>query len=236
MGNNGAGKTTLLRILKGEIPLDSGSVVMPGRLSIGYLPQDIVELPDMEILDFLKKSAGLAELEQALSRCNEKLSQCAPDSADHKEALLLHDSLSKKYEALEGYTFKAIAAKILSGLGFSPLDLKKRTGIFSGGWKMRIHLASLLLMVPDILLLDEPTNHLDTESMEWLEGWLSSYTGTIVAVSHDRLFLDRICTSIADLSSGTITAYQGNFSKYLEETGKTHRGTQRNSRKCKKKK
>ena len=217
VGNNGAGKTTLLRILKGEIPLDSGSVVMPGRLSIGYLPQDIVELPDMEILDFLKKSAGLAELEQALSRCNEKLSQCAPDSADHKEALLLHDSLSKKYEALEGYTFEAIAAKILSGLGFSPLDLKKRTGIFSGGWKMRIHLASLLLMVPDILLLDEPTNHLDTESMEWLEGWLSSYTGTIVAVSHDRLFLDRICTSIADLSSGTITAYQGNFSKYLEE-------------------
>ena len=149
VGNNGAGKTTMLRILKGEIALDSGSVFMPGRLSIGYLPQDIVELPDMEILEFLKKSAGLTDIEQAISRCNEKLTQHAPDSSAHREALLLHDNLSKKYETLDGYTFEAIAAKILSGLGFSPLDLKKRTSIFSGGWKMRTHLASLLLTVPD---------------------------------------------------------------------------------------
>lgn len=220
VGNNGAGKTTLLRILTGETVANSGTVFFPKGVKIGYLPQDLMELPDMGILSFLRSRTGLSSVERELSICTGKLTDYPPDSEAHRQALFRHDLLMKQFEALDGYAFDALARKILNGLGFSDIDLQKSTGNFSGGWKMRIHLAGLLLTAPDVLLLDEPTNHLDTESMEWLEGWLSSFRGTIVAVSHDRRFLDKICTSVAELSMGKITLYQGNFSAYVEEREK----------------
>ena len=217
VGSNGAGKTTLLRALTGTFSLDSGTVETGKNEKIGYLPQDLVEIPDMDLLAFLRQKTGLAAVEEDLAVCTDKMASLPPDSADHGRAVALHDTLMKKYEALDGYAFDAMAGKVLKGLGFSDADLGKSTETFSGGWKMRIHLAGLLLAAPDILLLDEPTNHLDSESMEWLEGWLSSFRGIMVAVSHDRRFLDRLCTSVAELYSGKITVYSGNFSAYLEE-------------------
>jgi len=217
VGNNGAGKTTLLRMMTGETAVDSGTVTIPKGLRIGYLPQDLVELPDMPVLSFLRSRTGLAAVEDELAACAGRLAALPPESPEHERELNRHDLLLKRFESLDGYAFDAMAGKILSGLGFSQHDLDRTTGCFSGGWKMRLHLAGLLLLCPDILLLDEPTNHLDTESMEWLEGWLSGFRGTIVAVSHDRRFLDTICTSIAELSLGKISIYQGNFSEYLDE-------------------
>ncbi len=217
VGSNGAGKTTLLRALTSSFALDSGTVETGRKEKIGYLPQDLMELPDMELLDFLRQKTGLAAVEDELSLCTDSMASLPPDSADHGRAVALHDTLMKRYEALDGYIFDAMAGKVLKGLGFSDDDLTKSTGAFSGGWKMRIHLAGLLLSSPDILLLDEPTNHLDSESMEWLEGWLSAFRGIMVAVSHDRRFLDRLCTSVAELYNGKITLYSGNFSAYLEE-------------------
>ncbi|MBL3539646.1 ABC-F family ATP-binding cassette domain-containing protein [Aminivibrio sp.] len=217
VGNNGAGKTTLLRIMTGETTVDSGTVTVSKGLRVGYLPQDLVELPDVPVLSFLRSRTGLAAVEDELAVCTGRLSGLPSESPEHARELSRHDLLLKQFESLGGYAFDAMAGKILSGLGFSQGDKDRTTGSFSGGWKMRIHLAGLLLIRPDILLLDEPTNHLDTESMEWLEGWLSGFRGTIVAVSHDRRFLDKICTSIAELSFGKISLYRGNFSDYLDE-------------------
>ena len=217
VGNNGAGKTTLLRIMAGETTVDSGTVTVPKGLRIGYLPQDLVELPDVPVLSFLRSRTGLAAAEEELAACAGRLAGLSPESPEHERELNRHDLLLKRFEALDGYAFDAMAGKILSGLGFSQEDMNRSTGCFSGGWKMRLHLAGLLLICPDILLLDEPTNHLDSESMEWLEGWLSGFRGTIVAVSHDRRFLDKICTTIAELSLGRISLYKGNFSDYLDE-------------------
>ena len=217
VGSNGAGKTTLLRIIMGETIPDSAPPTLPKGLSLGYLPQDLVELPNREVLAFLRESTGLSAVEERLESSTARLGLLSPNSLDHSAELRRHDLIVKEFEALEGYSFEALAGKILSGLGFSPSDLRKDTSTFSGGWKMRLHLAALLLRKPDVLLLDEPTNHLDTESMEWLEGWLSAFRGIIVAVSHDRRFLDKICTSIAELSLGKISLFKGNFSQYLEE-------------------
>ncbi len=217
VGNNGAGKTTLLRLMTGETSVDSGTVIVPKGLRIGYLPQDLVELPDVPVLSFLRSITGLAAAEEDLAACAGKLAALPPESTEHDRELNRHDLLLKRFESLDGYAFDAMAGKVLSGLGFSQRDQERATGCFSGGWKMRLHLAGLLLLCPDILLLDEPTNHLDTESMEWLESWLGGFRGTIVSVSHDRRFLDTICTSVAELSLGKITIYQGNFSDYLDE-------------------
>lgn len=220
VGNNGAGKTTLLRTLTGETAVDSGTVTVPKGFRIGYLPQDLVELPNMRVLSFLRYRTGLAAVEDELAACAGRLAGLPPESLEHERELNRHDLLLKRFESLDGYAFDAMAGKVLSGLGFSQQDMDRATGSFSGGWKMRLHLAGLLLLCPDILLLDEPTNHLDTESMEWLEGWLSGFRGTIVTVSHDRRFLDKVCTSIAELSLGKISMYQGNFSEYLDEREK----------------
>jgi ATP-binding cassette subfamily F protein 3 len=217
VGPNGAGKTTLLRAITGELRADSGNINIPSGLKIGYLPQDLIELPDMAVIAFLRKQAGVTEAERDLAACAARLSGMTARSEDYHRELARHDFLLKRLEGLDGYAFDAMAGKVLSGLGFAPPDGERNTGSFSGGWKMRIHLAGLLLTNPDVILLDEPTNHLDTESMEWLEGWLAGFKGTIAAVSHDRRFLDKICTSIAELSLGRITLYDGNFSAFLDE-------------------
>ncbi len=214
VGPNGVGKTTLLRVVVGQLSADSGTILLsPFSASVGYLPQDLAELPDVTLMQYLKDRTGVTEAERLLARREEELSN-AP-SEEHARLMELHDAAAAAYENLGGYSFEALSRKALRGLGFHDGDDSRPCREFSGGWKMRITLAGLLLSRPDILLLDEPTNHLDTESMEWLENWLSDYRGTLVAISHDRIFMDKTMKSIAELHAGGIRVYKGNYSDYV---------------------
>jgi ATP-binding cassette subfamily F protein 3 len=168
-------------------------------------------------MQFLSDSAGISSLRRKIAENEEKISQMNEDSVELKSALLLHEYLERDFSRRGGYGFEAAARKVLHGLGFLPGDSERRCGEFSGGWRSRIALASILLRVPDVLLLDEPTNHLDTESMEWLEGWLRDYRGIIVFVSHDRRFLGNMSNEIADLAHGKITHYSMGYERYLVE-------------------
>ena len=219
VGDNGTGKTTMLRAILGSVDLDSGSIEIPDRkrVSIGYLPQDLVELDPIPLLDYLRRKSGIAEQEEELKRCEEALSSSAADDPDHEKFLKDYETAVARFQAKDGYAFETQAKQILAGFGFRNSDFRKNCADFSGGWKMRIMLAVILLSKPDIMLLDEPTNHLDTESLEWLESWLKDYSGTIVTIAHDRVFLDKIVTVIADLANRTITLYKGNYSYYLGE-------------------
>lgn len=214
VGDNGAGKTTLLKALTGIQQLDKGTISIPKILKTGYLPQDLVELQDSTLIDFIREETGIAKLEKEITELETAVEHSARGSGEYKSLLNQLENKRKIYENRDGYSFDAMAKKVLKGLGFSEDDSNRKCSDFSGGWKMRILLASVLLSEPDILLLDEPTNHLDTESMEWLEGWLSSFPGTIIAISHDRRFLDKICRQIAEVYRGTITLFKGNLSQY----------------------
>ncbi|MDO5115167.1 MAG: ATP-binding cassette domain-containing protein [Synergistaceae bacterium] len=217
VGDNGAGKTTLLRVLAGEADCD-GLIAMPKGHRVGYLPQDLVEVKDMPLLDYLRERAGLTELSAELAGCEQRMSAAGESDAELRRLLAEHDRLQRLFEAKGGFSFDVEAKQVLKGLGFAPeRDAERRTSEFSGGWKMRIALAALLLSHSDILLLDEPTNHLDTESMEWLEAWLRDYRGTIIAVSHDRRFLDKMVTSVAELANGEIHLYSCGYGKFLTE-------------------
>lgn len=229
VGDNGTGKTTLLRVIVGQVEPDGGRVEIPRVCrSIGYLPQDLVELEDIPLIDFLKKRCGIASREELVKSYEERLAACACSlsaaDGDDEEAREAVRGLMAEYEAAlemfraeDGYAFHARAGEILGGLGFRRGDHHRPCGEFSGGWKMRILLAVILLSRPEIILLDEPTNHLDTESMEWLEGFLGGYRGTIVTVSHDRVFLDKIVDVVAELAQGRIRVFKGNYSAYLRE-------------------
>ena len=219
VGDNGTGKTTLLRTILGSVDLDAGSIEIPDRkrVTIGYLPQDLVELEPIPLMDYLRRKSGLAELEEAVKRGEEALSHSGADDPDHEKILKEYENAVACFNAKDGYAFAAKAKQILAGFGFRNSDFQKNCGEFSGGWKMRIMLAVILLSQPDIMLLDEPTNHLDTESLEWLESWLKDYPGMILTIAHDRVFLDKIVTVIAELANRTITIYKGNYSYYLRE-------------------
>ena len=212
VGPNGAGKTTLLRVIMGIQEQDSGSVERSRRLTVGYLPQDLVELESVPLLDYLKHRAGISQVEAKLRAVEEKLS-ASPEN--HADLLSEHSRLERRFEDLGGFAFESMAMKVLHGLGFRKDDSLKNCRDFSGGWKMRIAMAALLLSSPDVLLLDEPTNHLDTESMEWLEGWLRVHKGAVVSVSHDVRFLENTAESIADLEHGLITLYPYSYDEYV---------------------
>ena len=218
VGNNGTGKTTLFRVIAGKFHPDKGTVAKPKNQEIGYLPQDIIELGSSKnLLLFLKEKSGIAELENTLIKHEKYLSSVPSDSPEFKTAFKKYEQAAHLFEVKGGYTFSVQAKKMLKGLGFREKDFSRSCSEFSGGWKMRIFLTSLLLSSPDILLLDEPTNHLDTESLEWLEKWLAKCPGTIITVSHDRYFLDKLVTQIAELEHYKLTIYKGNFSWYLKE-------------------
>ena len=233
VGDNGAGKTTLLRAIRGDVELDSGAIEIADRKNrtLAYLPQDLEELPPITLMDYLREHCGLAALESTIRDYERKiaagtccLSAAAVPVAEMEETAAVYRQLLKDYEtalarfhARDGYTFEARARQVLKGFGFRENDFHRNCGEFSGGWKMRILLSAILLSQPDIMLLDEPTNHLDTESMEWLESYLRDYPGTMIAVAHDRFFLDKLATTIAEISQGSLTVYKGNYSWYLQE-------------------
>jgi ATP-binding cassette subfamily F protein 3 len=231
VGNNGTGKTTLFRTIVGFVQPDKGNITLPLNQRIGYLPQDLIELTsNIDLVSYLKEKSGIAKLEHSLKACEEHLTSLSAESNNYQAALKKYEKISNLFEHRGGYTFSVQAHKVLKGLGFREKDFTRQCTEFSGGWKMRIILASILLSSPDIILLDEPTNHLDTESLEWLEGWLQNFSGTIIAISHDRYFLDKLMTQIAELAHQKLTIYQGNFSYYLKEKENRHLLLQKESK------
>ena len=217
VGDNGTGKTTLLKAILGRAQVDSGSIDIPRGARLGYLPQDLVELGDGTVMDTLRERCGVAELEEALADCEAELGTLDADSPGLAETLARHERLVHAHGALDAYAFEARARRVLKGLGFADGDADRPCATFSGGWKMRIALSSLLLQDPEILLLDEPTNHLDTESMEWLEAFLKNSRCTLVTVSHDRRFLDNVVTTIAELCRGNLALYPGDYEAFLRQ-------------------
>lgn len=213
IGANGTGKSTLLRVIVGEYQLSAGEITKRKDLTIGFLNQDLLSYESQKsILEvameaFEKQNELAAEIEMLLHKLE----------TDHSDSILhqLHDAQSL-FDALDGYQIRSKAESVLEGLGFSTADLERPLNEFSGGWRMRVMLAKILLGRPDLLLLDEPTNHLDLPSIEWIEEYLDNYEGTVVIVSHDRFFLDRVVTKIAEISNSKITTYSGNYSFYLE--------------------
>lgn len=214
IGANGTGKTTLLKIIVGAYSPTSGTISMAKDLKMGYLNQDLLSYQtDKSILHvameaFERQNQLHTEIEILLN----KLETDYSEEVLHKLSDKQHE-----FEALDGYNIEFKAHEILAGLGFSEEDQKRNLMTFSGGWRMRVMLAKILLQTPDILLLDEPTNHLDLPSIKWLETYLQSYEGAIVIVSHDRYFLDRVVKKIVESRKGKLIPYSGNYSFYLEE-------------------
>ncbi len=219
VGDNGTGKTTLFRAILEQVHLDAGFIDIPDRKQkkIGYLPQDLVELEATGLIEYLRRKSGIAWLEDSIRALEQQISAIKPNTHEYSELTRRYAGATAEFAARDGYSFEARAKQILKGFGFRESDFTKTCDLFSGGWKMRILLASILLARPDIMLLDEPTNHLDTESMEWLESYLKDYPGTILVVSHDHFFLDKIVTQIAELANCQIHIYKGDYTYYLAE-------------------
>jgi ATP-binding cassette, subfamily F, member 3 len=213
VGPNGAGKTTLCRILAGFEEPDSGHVSRPRATTVGYLPQEAAGTVSGSVLG---EALSGFEPVWALEREMEDVAR-ALESAPSDALTARYGDLQHRFEALGGYRLETQARAILTGLGFAVTDFARPVGEFSGGWRMRAALARLLLLAPSLLLLDEPTNHLDLESLAWLEDFLADYDGTVVVVSHDRYFLNRMVTSIADLQPDGLVLYPGDYDDFLVE-------------------
>jgi ATP-binding cassette subfamily F protein 3 len=214
VGPNGSGKTTLLRILTGEIEPHSGTIIKPRNYTIGYLPQEEIVEGQGTVLE--NALAGIPEI-QKLEHKIHTLHTALETEPENPILLKKLGSLEERYQDKGGYTLENAAKKILSGLGFEESRFHADFTQLSGGWCMRVYMARLLLQNPDLLLLDEPTNHLDIPSMEWLEQYLLSYKGSIVIVSHDRFFIDRLAHEIYELDRGELTRYRGNYHFYEEQ-------------------
>jgi ATP-binding cassette, subfamily F, member 3 len=214
VGPNGAGKTTLCRILAGVEAPDAGRVHRDTGVTVGYLPQ---EVGDTEAATVLAEALSGFDEVWRLEAELERLADLMAHPGAGQELTERYGEIQHRFEAMGGYRLEAQAKVILGGLGFAAEDAHRPLVEFSGGWRMRAALARLLLLAPDLLLLDEPTNHLDIESLQWLEGFLSSYEGSVVVVSHDRYFLNRMVTSIADMAEGGIILYMGDYDHFLIE-------------------
>ncbi len=217
VGPNGAGKTTIFRLLTGEEAADNGQVIRPNSLSLGYFSQDVGEMHGRTVLE--ETMAGVEDLALLKSRIAEMEQRLAEPMDDDAMAALLEDygDAQALFESRGGYDLDVRAQEILSGLGFTLDDFHRSVEHFSGGWKMRIALARILLLKPDALLMDEPTNHLDLESIMWLEQWLSEFKGILVMTSHDRTFMNRVVNKIVEIAHGNITTYSGNYDFYERE-------------------
>ncbi len=217
VGPNGAGKTTLFRLITGQEQPDEGQVSTDRGITIGYFSQDVGEMSGRSAVSEVMDGAGpvsevaseLAELEAAMAD---------PDRADEMEEIIArYGEVQGRFEELGGYALEGRAREVLAGLAFSQEMMDGDVGALSGGWKMRVALARILLMRPDVMLLDEPSNHLDLESLIWLEEFLKGYEGALLMTSHDREFMDRIVKRIVEIDGGTLTTYSGGYEFYVEQ-------------------
>lgn len=218
VGKNGAGKSTLLKILVGEQQLDQGGISKSADLKLGYLPQQMTYQSGKTVLQEAETAfKELNEIEEKIKLLNNQLAERTDYESDTYAGIIQKvTELTDAHHILGGYQVKEKLEKILIGLGFVPSDFDRLTDEFSGGWRMRIELAKILLQEPDVLLLDEPTNHLDIESIQWLETFLKNFEGAIVLISHDRLFLDTITNRTIEISLGKIYDYKTSYTKYVE--------------------
>ena len=217
VGPNGAGKTTLFRMIVGEEAPDEGDLTVPKRLTIGYFRQDVEEMSGRSVLDEAIAGSGrLGDLHHELEDLQHAMSD--PSRADDMDKILARfGEVQEEYEHLGGYALEGQAREVLHGLGFDDDRIDGDVGALSGGWKMRVAMARVLLGKPDVLLMDEPTNHLDIESIIWLEAFLKSQSGALFMTSHDRDFMNRIVTKIAEIDGGEVTMYSGNYDFYERE-------------------
>ncbi|HEY3840283.1 MAG TPA: ABC-F family ATP-binding cassette domain-containing protein [Bryobacteraceae bacterium] len=217
VGPNGSGKTTLFRMVMGEESPDDGTVSVPKRTTIGYFRQDVEEMQGRSVLDEAIAGSGRAgDLHHELEALQHAMED--PARAGEMDKILERfGEVQEEYEHLGGYTLEAQAREVLHGLGFHDEQIDGDVGALSGGWKMRVALARVLLGRPDVLLMDEPTNHLDIESIIWLEHFLRSYQGSLLMTSHDREFMNRLVTRIAEIDGGEIISYTGNYDFYERE-------------------
>src|SRR5206468_2136061 len=217
VGPNGAGKTTLFRMIAGQEPPDEGQVSLDRGITIGYFSQDVGEMAGRSAVAEVMDGAGpvsvvageLRELEAAMAD---------PDRADDMDEIIVrYGEVQHRFEELDGYALDGRAREALSGLGFSQEMMEGDVGALSGGWKMRVALARILLMRPDVMLLDEPSNHLDLESLIWLEQFLKGYEGALLMTSHDREFMNRIVNKVVEIDGGQLTSYSGNYEFYEQQ-------------------
>lgn len=218
IGKNGAGKSTMLKIISGEQEYDTGQIAKDKELRIGFLKQDLEFEQGRTVIDEAHQAfAEIKQLEAKMEHINEQLATRTDYESDSYSQLIEDLSeVTHQYEIIGGYNYEGETEKVLQGLGFQREDFEKLTQTFSGGWRMRIELAKLLLQSNDILLLDEPTNHLDIESIIWLESFLNNYTGCVMLVSHDKMFLNNVTNRSIEISLGHIYDYRKPYSEFIE--------------------
>ena len=218
VGKNGAGKSTLLNLLSNNLKPNDGSVDMPKGIILGYLTQDL-DFKDGKTIVQEAQTAfyELNLIKDRLAIVNKEINERSDyESTSYLDLISEFHDLDERFRILGGNDIQSEINQVLTGLGFTTSDYDRQTSEFSGGWRMRIELAKILLQKPDILLLDEPTNHLDIESIIWLEQWLKKFTGAVILVSHDRLFLDSVSNRTIEVSFAKINDYKAKYSKYLE--------------------
>ncbi|NJB36644.1 ABC-F family ATP-binding cassette domain-containing protein [Croceivirga sp. JEA036] len=233
IGKNGAGKSTMLKLLSKEMPLDEGTIASDKDVKIGFLKQDLDFEEGRTVLEESYQAfKDIKDLELKLDYINNQLAERTDyESEGYNQLMIDINDVTHRYEILGGYNYQGDTEKVLLGLGFKREDFDKQTTTFSGGWRMRIELAKLLLQSNDVLLLDEPTNHLDIESILWLEQFLKGYVGAVVIVSHDKMFLDNVTNRTIEISLGRIYDYNKPYSAYLElrsEIKEQQRAAQKN--------
>jgi ATPase subunit of ABC transporter with duplicated ATPase domains len=217
VGPNGSGKSTIFRLIVGQEGPDAGNVVVDRGVTVGYFDQDVGEMAGRSVVEETIAGAGeVADVQHELKQLEHDMAD--PSKGDELEKILERfGEVQARYDELDGYSLDARAREILAGLGFPPDRMDGDVGELSGGWKMRVALARILLMRPDALLLDEPTNHLDIESILWLEAFLKSYDGALVLTSHDRELMNRIVTKIVEIDGGELTTYTGDYDFYEQQ-------------------
>lgn len=217
VGPNGAGKTTIFRLIVGEESPDQGTISKPDKVRIGYFSQNIENMKGRSVLAEVLASGGLDKLTSQIKMYEEKLSDPNLGEDEMMTIVEKYGELQNEFESVGGYDLESRASEILGGLGFANEDMQMDVGSYSGGWKMRVSLAKILLLQPEVLLMDEPTNHLDVESIVWLEEWLKNFKGSVLMTSHDRDFMNRLVTKTIEIANKQITTYGGNYDFYEKE-------------------